>query len=63
MLLICHLLHQPCARGGSRHIHRALGNVASTPENRLAIAEEGVCRPLITYIRNEDGDVIGRQYV
>ena len=40
----------------------ALGNVASTAENRVPMVDEGALRPLIAYIRNEDGDVIGRQY-
>ena len=40
----------------------AIGNIASTAENRVPIVDEGALGPLITYVRNEDGDVIGRQY-
>ena len=33
-----------------------------TAENRIPIVEEGVLKPLITYVNNEDNDMIGRQY-
>lgn len=40
----------------------AMANCASAVFNRIAIVSEGVLEPLITYIANEDSDLIGRQY-
>ena len=56
------LLEKSADQEAQRFAALALGNVASTAENRIPMVDEGSLRPLITYIRNEDGDVIGRQY-
>ena len=56
------LLEKSADQEAQRFAALALGNVASTAENRIPMVDEGCLRPLITYIRNEDGDVIGRQY-
>jgi hypothetical protein len=40
----------------------ALGNVASTVGARRGMVDEGVLPPLIKYIEDEGGDMIGRQY-
>ena len=62
----CKSLIQLLERSADQECQRfsalALGNIASCAENRIPIVEEGVLRPLINYVRNEDGDVIGRQY-
>jgi vacuolar protein 8 len=40
----------------------ALGNIASTPENKIEMVDAGVVKPLIDYASNDAADVIGRQY-
>ncbi len=36
--------------------------ISSSAENRIPIVAEGVLKTLITYVNNEDNDMIGRQY-
>ena len=41
---LVHLLERSSDQEAQRFAALALGNIASTPENRLPIVEEGVCR-------------------
>ena len=52
------LLERSADQEAQRFSALAIGNIASTAENRVPIVDEGALRPLITYVRNEDGDVI-----
>ena len=56
------LLERSSDQEAQRFSALALANMASTPENRIPITEEGVFVPLINYVNDEDGDIIGRQY-
>ena len=40
----------------------AIGNMASTEENRIPMVEEAALAPLVTYLRNPEADIIARQY-
>ena len=40
----------------------ALGNVASTHENKAPLVDEGLMRPLLEYTAAEQGDIIAKQY-